>query len=1135
MKKWVLIHLLLASLLAACRPSAIPTQVPLSTTREAPSATHSSSSTYTPLPSRTPIYTPLLASTPSPSPSFAPSPPIIPLTALPSSEQEITLNPVAQLGGSLNGITIMGDVAYVGVGPRVAAIDISQHDNPRLVGESSPLPGQVTHLLLFSSGTSPSLVVNAGKYLVLLDISDPAQPVPVHQLELAGAVTAMALDPNSGTIYAGGSIYQAPYEYSGFVVAVSITPEDDPSMLSSVDLPDQPLSLAVGEQIIYVGLESDNHGLYTVRLDSSGVFSQPREVISTPSANYFEPYSMQVIGERLYIGNYMQMEAYDITDPGQPVQAWTKNVGLMVEGFSLQGDRVDVFGWAPAGTYLPGVATLSLPQPMAGSPLGEIASVVARHRGDFLVAYRDLEIYVYAGPQDLSLVGSYQPPVITVLGAASDEHAVYLVDAGVENGRNPAILRVFSLPELQPLGQVATDIPTSWGWFSGIAVEGDRAYLAAKDGLWAYDLSSPSPTLLNKLDIIDGQLNAITTTKLGDRRILILSQDSSDLSALTLTAYDLTDIQKPIRMSSPLTLERGTILQMAWNGSTLYAVRTAIYESDSDLLYLVNFDGDVLVLRGKLPLPGYIFSMAVENGLVALAGTDGLTLVSAADAQYPRILSEATLPELGLGVAILRDTALVIAGGNNGAAQLLTFDIQGPANPRHVKSVDIAFGNSLIGPIPAVKPYIILANGSAGLEVLETLVFSTCLDTQAKPQTVPPLEQPLEVRFLSDGNIWIWEEGISARQISDTSDALRFTFSPDGEVIAFERLVGDYPWGQFKIELWAIDREGNNLRQLVSAEQFDQFLPGREEAWVANVPTDYRWFASKHELTFGVYPYINAVGAGQAAEGYWIVDTDTLELKKWADPQVIDFYGPKEISSPDGKLIARVDRESISLLSAGGSVMRKDALTYQPNNNAEGPGWGAPKVVWSSDSLTLKVLVWDEDAFGESFSTWEIPANGSPIRKLHTFSGIEFYSFIAPNQEYIAYLKRVKPMSNEHELHLAKFDGSADVIYATGYQLFFQGWAPDSFHFAYDLFATHRPQLGSLCGDPVPLVGKNDTPATQITWVDGDRFLFAVGEAGNPRELRLGQVGSESLLLGPFKGERAYYEVKQERQDLIVP
>ena len=56
---------------------------------------------------------------------------------------------------------------------------------------------------------------------------------------------------------------------------------------------------------------------------------------------------------------------------------------------------------------------------------------------------------------------------------------------------------------------------------------------------------------------------------------------------------------------------------------------------------------------------------------------------------------------------------------------------------------------------------------------------------------------------------------------------MHFTFSPDGEVIAFERVIGDYPWGQFKIELWGINRNGEGLRRLVSAEQFDTFLAER--------------------------------------------------------------------------------------------------------------------------------------------------------------------------------------------------------------------------------------------------------------------------------------------------------------------
>ena len=162
------------------------------------------------------------------------------------------------------------------------------------------------------------------------------------------------------------------------------------------------------------------------------------------------------------------------------------------------------------------------------------------------------------------------------------------------------------------------------------------------------------------------------------------------------------------------------------------------------------------------------------------------------------------------------------------------------------------------------------------------------------PLAVPTRQSPLEVRFISDGNIWVWEEGETAQQISATGDAVHFTFAPDGEVIVFERPVGDYPWGDYKIELWAINRDGEGLRRLVSAEQFDAFLPERHEAWVANVPTDYRWFPGTHQLSFGVYAYVNAIGGGSAAEGYWMVDADTLALEKWDNPEAIDPYGPKK-------------------------------------------------------------------------------------------------------------------------------------------------------------------------------------------------------------------------------------------------
>lgn len=68
-------------------------------------------------------------------------------------------------------------------------------------------------------------------------------------------------------------------------------------------------------------------------------------------------------------------------------------------------------------------------------------------------------------------------------------------------------------------------------------------------------------------------------------------------------------------------------------------------------------------------------------------------------------------------------------------------------------------------------------------------------------------------------------------------------------------------------------------------------------------------------------------------------------------------------------------------------------------------------------------------------------------------------------------------MSNDHALRLAKFDGSANILYATGYQLYFQGWAPDSVRFVYDQFSVHQPFLGTVCGRWIY------GPLTYLTWI----------------------------------------------------
>jgi hypothetical protein len=78
----------------------------------------------------------------------------------------------------------------------------------------------------------------------------------------------------------------------------------------------------------------------------------------------------------------------------------------------------------------------------------------------------------------------------------------------------------------------------------------------------------------------------------------------------------------------------------------------------------------------------------------------------------------ANFPVRGVGIAVPNDNILVIVGNQNGGAELLMLDIQDFANPKQVKAMDIAINDLPMVSVQVIKPYLILANGSGGVEVL---------------------------------------------------------------------------------------------------------------------------------------------------------------------------------------------------------------------------------------------------------------------------------------------------------------------------------------------------------------------------------------------------------------------------------
>jgi len=395
-----------------------------------------------------------------------------------------------------------------------------------------------------------------------------------------------------------------------------------------------------------------------------------------------------------------------------------------------------------------------------------------------------------------------------------------------------------------------------------------------------------------------------------------------------------------------------------------------------------------------------------------------------------------------------------------------------------------------------------------------------CLDPRATPRALPARKTPLEVWFNNSDDIWLWtEKDGSGNQVTKVFDARKFTPSPDGQVVVFERGVD-----QDRVELWAVNRDGSNLRKLVSAEKFDSFGSNPDAA--ANAPTFDHWNPGEHSLVFSVYTVIHSLGACCTVYGYWLVNADTGQLVR-ALPPPTPPYGVDGLLSPDGKQAAIVNDTHLDLVDANGKNLRENVLTYPHFAAGEGPSSIKPTVVWAPDSQSLRAIVIDGEPFGDNpnFSTWLVPASGQPAQKLATFEGFPLSGHLSPDQANLAYWRQVEPMSNVREMHLARFDGSRNVVYSISNLVDIFGWAPDGVHIAYT-DADNGAQLGSLCGAAVPLT--DVASARQLSWVDGKRFLFVSGPQERP-ELRLGQIGGLSVLIGPFTGNHASYQFNAEK------
>lgn len=410
----------------------------------------------------------------------------------PQNDLQGNLKLLGQYGGSAYAVAVQGNYAYLGQGPRMVVLDISQRSQPRQVGQSELMRGIVNGIALREKF---AYVVASYEGLHVFDISQPQKPQRVARLDME--------TPGCNSITLEGDRALLACNPAGFLV-VDISNPASPVLLGKLSMKSAVLSIANRGNTAYV-VDSTQQGLAVI--DHSDP-SNPRQVglIKTSevplSHNMEYPFaSVRNCGEYLCIANGPNgLVVLDVTQPQKPVALSVYDTasatGLVADGNTVYiADDFDGV-YALDITNPKAVQKLSLAPNSVGGDEFMIQQTSERGMffSDGFVYVTDivygLDIVNVRSPSGIQRTARYTTPVPWTLWDISVQGR-YAYVVGVDSGfrvvdvSDPANMReIFFDNERKDLN---LQTPT------GLVVEGDYAYISDSNyPFHIYNISDPT-------------------------------------------------------------------------------------------------------------------------------------------------------------------------------------------------------------------------------------------------------------------------------------------------------------------------------------------------------------------------------------------------------------------------------------------------------------------------------------------------------------------------------------------------------------------------------------------------------------------------------------------------------------------
>jgi hypothetical protein len=677
----------------------------------------------TPLQTDTPVET----NAPQPSPTPAnPETPIISPTALPvlplPFRDEVTFTITGQVGGTLTAVAMDGNIVYLGVGPRLLTVDITDPAAPRFLWQSDVLSGMVGAIAI-QSGLA---YVGAGHDFYIYNVVDPANPVQVssfnafNESEQVSWLEIMLADHIAYTVS------YVNYFSSRRLVALDVRDSKQLAVMGTRELP-QGSAVTVGQNVLVIaagGGDFNNSNAGVLQLvDPANLERTIGEIALDNSWSYQVATSGNIayVLENRLTADRDVLLVLDVRDPVQPREVARQEMMIekSINGMVATDEALLLLGQAwPEGICPPLLYVIDITNPVLPSGpvehdpqscIGRVTSV-----GDALLAIDDKEVQVLniSDPDNISLTSKFSPHAVIkdVQGIALNQELAYIhsTAAGPKvqvfdmTGSSPVLLSELSdmgpyydigfqglsvrgnilFMQIQALmigfdirqvtaPRLITNELYSWDNWTPPAEAGNLLYKTATSGVEIIDVSDLDNPVVVKTIPMDGHM--VTALSASEGRLLIFSQSVENPDERQLHIFDIGNPIDPIKVGQ--FRAEFEIASFTVAGDIVYA---AARNGEQYLLYLLDFaDPARPAEAGRFALPKAAGGLITSGDLLYMMMTDmssnEIWALDISDRSHPYLAGHHPLTylaswhyPLSAGDFAIKEDQIFLAAGNAG-------------------------------------------------------------------------------------------------------------------------------------------------------------------------------------------------------------------------------------------------------------------------------------------------------------------------------------------------------------------------------------------------------------------------------------------------------------------------------------